>query len=85
MMITETWAFPDCTVTEMGNDHDLHCFGVRMERDGEVRTQTVFPRTIADMEGIIGDLDDGTSPIGWDDGLGRTVCWENAAPVGGDE
>lgn len=88
-MITDTWEYPDCTVTEMENDHDLHCFVVSMERDGEVRTQTVFPRDVTDRDGIVRDLNGGISPVGtWEDGLGRPVHWDNATPEdpeGGEE
>ena len=74
-----TWNCDDCTVTEMENDFDLHCFEIRMERDGQIRTQTMYPQTIADMEGIIEDLDCGCSPVGaWEDGSGNLVCWANA-------
>ena len=74
-----TWTLDDCTVTEMEIDYDLHCFVARMERDGQIRTQTMYPQTIADMEGIIEDLDDGMSPVGaWEDGRGDLVCWANA-------
>lgn len=74
-----TWNCDDCTVTERENDYDLHCFEIRMERDGQVRTQTMYPQTITDMEGIIEGLDCGCSPMGaWEDGFGNLICWENA-------
>ena len=74
-----TWTLDDCTVTEMGYDYDLHCFAVHMERDGQIRTQTIYPQTIADMAACIADLDAGLSPVGaWEDGRGDLVCWANA-------
>lgn len=88
-MITDAWEYPDCSVYKVANDHDLYCFLVVMERDGEVRTQTVFPRTITDQDGIVRDLDGGISPVGaWEDGSGRPVHWDNATPEdpeGGEE
>lgn len=85
------WRFdgiPEITVTMVPHDHDLPCFGVRMECDGEVRTQTVYPFDLDAVGPIIADLDSGVTPIGWDDGLGRVVCWDNATPEdpeGGEE
>lgn len=73
------------TVTEEECDHDLTCFVVTMVRDGETREQVIHPFSLCAVGPIRSDLDQGESPIGWDDGLGRMVCWENAAPVGGEE
>lgn len=88
-MIGDVWEYPDCTVYEVADDHDLHCFLVVTERDGEVRSQTVFPRSVAHQDRLVRDLDGGNSPLGvWEDGLGRLVHWDNATPEdpeGGEE
>lgn len=76
--VTE-WAFRDCKVNEEEFDHDLHCFVVTMERDGQTRTQTIIPQDLDDMEDIRNGLNDDRSPVweGWEDGMGNRVCWEN--------
>lgn len=71
-----TWTFDDCTVIE---DESNFCFGIHMERDGQIRTQIVNPANNDDMAACIADLDDGMSPVGaWEDGRGNLVCWEIA-------
>lgn len=77
--VTE-WEFDDCKVSEEEFDHDLHCFVVEMERDGQIRRQTVYPRDLDDMDALRRHLIGGRSPIksGWEDGMGNDVCWENA-------
>lgn len=85
-----TWTLHDdtvdaLTVTETECDHDLPCFVVTMTRDGETREQVIHPFNLQAVAPIRSDLDQGESPIGWDDGLGRMVHWANATPVGGEE
>lgn len=85
-----TWTLHDdtvdtLTVTEEECDHDLPCFVVTMVRDGETREQVIHPLGLCAVGPIRSDLDLGESPIGWDDGLGRMVHWDNATPVGGEE
>lgn len=76
------WIFHDCKVHEEECDHDLHCFVVTMEKDGEVRTQTIIPSDRFSMETIRMDLNGGRSPLdGWEDGLGNLICWENGEEV----
>lgn len=73
------WTFEDCKVHEEEFDGDLHCFVVTMERDGEVRQQTIIPSDLDDMRRIRSALYRGESPLdGWEDGMGNEVCWENA-------
>lgn len=80
--VTE-WVFDDCKVSEEEFYHDLHCFVVEMEKDGEIRRQTVYPRDLDDMDALKRHLIGGRSPVksGWEDGRGNDVCWENAEEV----
>lgn len=74
-----SWDLGDCKVHEEEFDHDLHCFAVEIEKDGEVRQQTIIPSDLDDMRRIRSALYRGESPLdGWEDGMGNDVCWENA-------
>ena len=79
---TTEWTFKDCKVNEEEFDGDLHCFTVTMERDGEIRTQTIIPASLGDMENVRSELNAGRSPMNrWEDGMGNEVCWENGEEV----
>lgn len=80
--VTE-WIFKDCKVHEEECDYNLPCFVVTMEKNGHVRTQTIIPGDLIDVENIRRDLNVGRSPMEeeWEDGMGNDVCWENGEEV----
>ena len=67
------WTFYDCTVEEE-EENDLPVFVVT-KQNGNV--QRIYPATREDAEGCKQAMDDGESPIGWEDGLGHIVDAES--------
>lgn len=81
---TTEWTFKDCKVHEEECNYNLPCFVVTMEKNGHVRTQTIIPGDLIDVENIRRDLNVGRSPMEeeWEDGMGNEICWENAKGEG---
>ena len=67
-----TWSFPDCEVEMEPCDRLLY---VRIDGPDGVRVVTISPLSLYDD---VMALDEGRSPVsdGWEDGAGRTVCYE---------
>ena len=60
-------------VEEIEHDYDLHAY--RVSYRGKL-ISTIYPDTIEDMEEIATALDNNESPIGWGDGMGKTISIE---------
>lgn len=56
-MTYKTWTFDRCTVMEEDYNGVLHCFIIKMVRDGKTRTLKIRPKNHDKMEEYILALD----------------------------